>query len=117
MWVWEYRSTTTTIKMAGENLKIRAFLKRINDPVMQAVIEAIFNDLLFVLSQGGGGGIGSVVAGVGISIDNTDPANPIITFDPQTYMETLPSYIPDADNQAIIRLADGSFDCAIVDIQ
>lgn len=31
------------------------------------------------VSAGGGGGVESVVAGTGISVDNTDPLNPIVS--------------------------------------
>lgn len=33
---------------------------------------------------GGGGGIASVVAGTGVSVDDTDPANPIVALDEGT---------------------------------
>ncbi len=42
--------------MAGENLNIRQFLNRIKDPLMRAVVEAIFNDLENLSNGGGGGG-------------------------------------------------------------
>jgi len=40
--------------MAGENLQIRQYLGRLNDPVLSGLAEAIFNDLLALSNQSGG---------------------------------------------------------------
>ena len=35
----------------------------------------------------------------------------------QSYMESLPGYDADFDNQAIVRMADGTFQCKIVTVE
>jgi hypothetical protein len=35
----------------------------------------------------------------------------------QAWMETLPDYDPDADDQTFVRMADGTFKCVIVNHQ
>ncbi len=43
--------------------------------------------------------------------------SPITNASYQAWIETLPGYDADADDLAVVRMADGSFQCRIVNIQ
>lgn len=48
------------------------------------------NDYIYdAPSSGGGGGVQSVVAGTGITVDNTDPANPVVALPYKSYVALL----------------------------
>lgn len=48
-------------------------------------------------------------------VDNTDPLNPVLSY--QAWMASLPGYDAGADNQGVVRMADGTIMCKILDVQ
>lgn len=48
-------------------------------------------------------------------VNNTDPLNPVLSY--QEWMASLTGYDPNVDDQGVIRMADGTFKCVILNHQ
>lgn len=61
------------------------------------------------------GGSGTVTSVTGDFVTGNSAVNPVLSY--QAWMATLPNYQAGVDDQGVIRMANGTFKCVIVNHQ
>lgn len=74
---WQYL-TTTTIKIKDYDNEVTVYKNNITSPIF-ANIPDFLDSVQGACLDSGGGGVQSIVAGTNVTVDNSDPQNPIVS--------------------------------------